>query len=103
MTVDTQLLGNTSDFGAKMREFRDYQVPNRYRMLDLAAKLLPDRPVDYCMKVNAPNKKIEVWQDVKTEAAHLKGVFRCGKVWICPVCGSKIAIHRRGEIEDDFG
>ena len=31
--------------------------------------------------------------------ARFTGTETCGSVWLCPVCSSKIAEHRRGEIE----
>lgn len=31
--------------------------------------------------------------------ARLHGVETCGSVWLCPVCASKIAEHKRGDIE----
>jgi hypothetical protein len=52
------------------------------------------------MKRAIPKKSIEVWKDNETGKAHLKGAMRCGSAWICPVCGSKIAVGRRVEIEE---
>lgn len=104
MTVSTERLGKIMNLGAASvdpaRDFRDYQVSNRYKMQEIAARLLPDRPVSYCSKKSIPRKNIEIWRDNKTGKAHLKGAMRCRSAWICPVCGGKIAVGRQVEIQE---
>ena len=46
-----------------------------------------------------PRKFVDVWKS-KQENFGYGGLFTCGSVWLCPVCASKIAEHRRIELTE---
>lgn len=97
--MTTQQLGITTDFGSTPRETRDDFISRRYRLLDTVRELLPHHRVSSCLHVPIPGKMVEIWQETKTGHAHLHGVGRCGSAWVCPVCATRIAIGRAGEIQ----
>jgi hypothetical protein len=47
-----------------------------------------------------PDRQMEIWKDKSTGKTHVHGVARCGSVWVCPVCASKISLARREEVQE---
>lgn len=70
----------------------------RWALRRLAGDLLPGHRVDKCGWRAVPGRQITVTRD--GEGRH--GVAHaavCGSVWVCPVCGAKIAAGRAAEVE----
>jgi hypothetical protein len=76
-------------------------ISSRYQLKDRAAELLPGFRVNTaCMLPIIPNRQFEIWKDRDTDRTHIHGVARCGSVWVCPVCASKISVGRREEVRE---
>ena len=70
-----------------------------YRLQEVAQDLLPGDRIGACMKHIVPGRStVDVMYSKRVKRAHLKGVMRCGSVWVCPVCSSTITERRRVEL-----
>ena len=49
-----------------------------------------------CMR--SRNGHADIMQDTKTGKSYYGSVIKCGSVWVCPVCSSRIAYKRREEL-----
>ena len=101
----TEALGSTTDFAShssiEAKNWRNNAVASRYRLQDIARGLLPKHRINVCMRVPIMGTgTIEILKDNHTGKAHIKGVGRCGNVWVCPVCSTKVTIGRRQELEE---
>lgn len=85
-------LGSTTKTVSAPRENR----ARRYRLQDIAARLLPEERVSWCSHRLA-HGELEVWKN--GEKSFARGVARCGSVWLCPTCASKISEERREELK----
>lgn len=84
-------------------------LARRYRLQDVAAKLLPIERVCKCGRRLAPRAKdvggqlVEpgtikvVWRDGR---AHYRNLYQCGSIWTCPVCAGRITEERRFELTE---
>lgn len=71
----------------------------RFALQAKARELLPDHRVGWCLRrFRAGNTKIGVVHAKSRGSAYFDGLMRCGRVWVCPVCASKIAETRRAEL-----
>ena len=80
------------------------QAAARELLLDVV-KLVPDvgyvpaERVCSCLRQPVPGAAgVEVWRDLRHQAAHYKQLFVCGSVWSCAVCQSKITEVRREQL-----
>jgi hypothetical protein len=63
---------------------------------DALADLMPSLPVSACVvRAHAPVSVVAL----ATGGVTYHGVYRCGSVWLCPLCGPIIAFRRRNELE----
>lgn len=67
----------------------------RYRLQGAAAKALPKERVSGCGRPAGP-----VGVRNGKHGAYFDGLFRCGSVWTCPVCASRISEVRRQEVAE---
>ena len=51
-----------------------------------------------CSKYRVPNCRAQVLLQKDLNKAHLTGLQRCGSVWRCPLCASKVSERRRAEL-----
>lgn len=73
----------------------------RYALQAKARELLPDHRVAWCMRrFRAERAKIDVVHARSRRSAYFDGLMRCGRVWVCPVCASKISESRRVELTE---
>ena len=100
---DGQPLGSIRKFASvaavATRNWRADMVVNRYKLQDAARRLLPNYAVNACMRVPIKTGVVEIWVDTQTNHAHIKNVGRCGSIWACPVCATRIGMGRRQELE----
>jgi hypothetical protein len=93
-------LGTTTNFGAANDEtglnYGENHKKARYQLAEKAKELLPNSRLTFCMHSLTA---VKVNQDIETGSAHLSGVAHCGLGWVCPVCGSKIAMGRRTDLQ----
>ena len=67
----------------------------RYRLQETAAWLLPEERVNWCgRRAHSP---VEIRKS--GDSCFFHGLARCGSVWYCPVCASKISEVRRSELQ----
>lgn len=65
------------------------------------AELLPDNRVKICYHHRVPAKdNVEVWYSTEKARAFYRNLMKCGQVWICPVCATRIAEIRRVMLRD---
>lgn len=62
-----------------------------------AKSLLPGERVNKCCNCAVPGSRIKVNLSI-SDVAYYKGLIKCGSVWMCPVCASRISEGRRVEI-----
>ena len=70
----------------------------RFILQSVARKALPKTRIDNCLRVRQKSKQVEVQQSKEFKKTFYSGLQTCGSVWACPVCASKIAERRRGEL-----
>ena len=86
-------LGSTTksvDIGYTERRSGRFSLHNHVR------RLLPNERVSHCM-CTCGSGGVEVLQ-APSQIASYGGLQVCGSVWTCPICSSKIAEERRGEL-----
>ena len=64
-----------------------------------ARKIFIGHRVSACCRVTVPQRKVEIWGDVKQKRAKYRNVIRCASVWHCPVCANNVTAHRRDELQ----
>lgn len=71
----------------------------RFKLQNIAVKLLPDHRVGTCCRARVPEQ--ETVNVVKYEGGGVgfSGLQQCNNVWVCPVCASRISEERRGELQ----
>lgn len=90
-------LGSTTKY---VTPGKDETRIRRYALQNVAAGLLPNDRVAWCLRRMTPNAEgVNVLYDAGHECAHYGNVMRCGSVWVCPICASKITERRRAEVE----
>lgn len=70
----------------------------RFRLQEIAAKILPDSSTSYCLK-RQQNGNTSVWKNDETGKARYTGLMTCGSRWVCPVCAAKKAVQSANEIK----
>lgn len=71
----------------------------RYVLQSRSAELLPMERVKNCLRFRiSRDKSVSVKYNNIRKRAHYHNVQRCGSVWNCPVCSSKITEVRKSEV-----
>lgn len=71
----------------------------RFYLQSLSRELLPDQRVADCLRKLIPiTDVVHVMHSHNSRSAHYKGLLVCARIWICPVCASKITERRRQEL-----
>lgn len=92
--IDGQFFRDTPPDSAHAPIFR------RFHLLKTAATLLPDERVSKCLAYLRPDAAgVEVLANTAEKRAKYAQLTRCGSVYMCPVCGSKIAQERNREVK----
>lgn len=93
-----EVLGSTTKYVTPTGS--DLARVKRYALQNVARGLLPGERVAWCLRHMTPDAGgVDVLYDSEHGCAHYGNLMRCGSVWTCPVCASKITERRRGEIE----
>lgn len=82
-----------NNFAASRKKVREA----RYRLRDVAARLLPEERVAKCGR-HPISAAVDFRNGVN--GAYVGGVVTCGSVWTCPNCAAKIAEARRQELDE---
>lgn len=73
----------------------------RYALQAKARELLPEHRVGWCMRrFRGEVSRVTIVRAKARGSAYFNGLMRCGRVWVCPVCASKISETRRTELND---
>lgn len=70
----------------------------RWALKSVVNQLFPISKTAKCSRMRIPHDSVKVLKDPKHGKAHYSGLVRCGSVWWCPLCASKIAERRRVEL-----
>lgn len=72
----------------------------RFYLQSLSRTLLPNERVTDCLRKIVPGPQIvTVMHAPDSQSAHYKNLIVCSRIWICPVCASKITERRRQELQ----
>jgi hypothetical protein len=87
------------------RKFDEAQERKRevWAMLNEAGRLLPDEAVSQCSRYKIDSRPVQVLRSCDSGRAFFAGLKRCGRLWVCPVCASKITEKRRQELREALG
>lgn len=73
----------------------------RYALQAKARELLPDHRVGWCMRrFRGETLRVTIVRAKSRGSSYYGGLMRCGRVWVCPLCASKISETRRTELND---
>lgn len=73
----------------------------RFALQAKARDLLPEHRVGWCMRrFRGETQRVSIVHAKSRGSAYFDGLMRCGRVWVCPVCASKISEARRTELND---
>lgn len=88
MSDNAKSLGTTTKYASK------------YRLLDTAQMIMDhdNHRVCMCCSAPVPDQTIEIRTDEDNQHASYAGTIKCGSVWACPICSSRIAEERRLEL-----
>lgn len=71
-----------------------------YFLQSVARELLPDQRVAWCLRrLQHFRETVEIIHDPERQAAYYRGLMRCSRIWMCPVCARKITETRRVELD----
>lgn len=102
--VSPKALGSTAKFASHAQQNnknkRDEATIKRFKLQNVARKLLPEKRVSNCLRLLIPNAQtVEVYHQPTGHTAHYKNLRTCDSVWDCPVCAAKITEQRRIELQ----
>lgn len=76
----------------------------RFALQAAARELAPSSRVRVCLRAVVPGRDcVEVWHSPARQKAYYKNLITCNRVWVCPVCASKITERRRVELARVLG
>lgn len=71
----------------------------RFALQAAARELAPSSRVRVCLRAIVPGRDcVEVWHSPARSRAYYVNLITCNRVWVCPVCASKITERRRQEL-----
>lgn len=70
----------------------------RWALKSVVNRMFPTSTTSKCSRWKIPNLSIRILKNPEYQKAHYAGLERCGSVWLCPLCASKIAERRRCEL-----
>lgn len=72
-----------------------------YFLQSIARELLPDQRVAWCLRRLQPFREtVEIMHNPERQTAYYRGLMRCSRIWMCPVCARKITETRRVELDE---
>lgn len=96
---------------AERKEYGENKKALRFMLHDIAGKLLPNERVAECFRKVVPDPRDEYHREFKTvdtyysehsNKCHERNLFKCGSVWVCPVCGYRVSEKRKEELVSAF-
>jgi hypothetical protein len=94
--------GNTAGLGSTYEicvQKSKGRAVGRFALQNAARRLLPESRVALCCR-RMTASYVQVLFDAEHGAAHYGGLLRCGCVWTCAVCASKVTSRRAEELRD---
>lgn len=96
-------LGSNDEVMFRFRDFALFWRKNpelaRFDLQAQARDLLPNERVKKCLRLRVTAEKdILLVKRPDYESAFYHNLQRCGSVWHCPICSTKIATYRRDEL-----
>lgn len=70
----------------------------RWALKAVVNRMFPTSRTSKCSRWKIPNQSVRILKNPEYKKAHYAGLERCGSVWWCPLCASKIAERRRSEL-----
>lgn len=70
----------------------------RWALKAVVNRMFPISTTSKCSRWKIPNQSVRILKNSEYKKAHYAGLERCGSVWLCPLCASKIAERRRSEL-----
>lgn len=70
----------------------------RWALKAVVNRMFPTSKTSKCSRWKIPNQSVRILKNPEYQRAHYTGLERCGSVWWCPLCASKIAERRRSEL-----
>jgi hypothetical protein len=71
----------------------------RFMLQSAARELAPSTAVRTCLRAVIPGRDcVEIWHSPTRQRAYYKNLITCNRIWVCPVCASKITTRRRDEL-----
>lgn len=71
----------------------------RFALQAAARELAPASRVRSCLRAIVPGRdSVEIWHSPTRRRAYYVNLITCNRVWVCPVCASKITERRRVEL-----
>jgi len=105
---DSGILGNIAKTASTVSQSHSLTIASdtssyrrlmRFYLQALARELLPHERVAQCLHALAPRSAtVDLMYSPQVKRAHYKGLIVCARVWICPVCASKISERRRVDL-----
>lgn len=76
----------------------------RFALQAAARELAPTSQVRNCLRAIVPGRDcVEIWHSPTRQRAYYVNLVTCNRVWVCPVCASKITERRRVELAHRLG
>lgn len=74
-------------------------IADRYYLQSVSRRLLPGDRCAMCCRLIIPGKDgVDIRKIEGARAAYFGNVMRCERLWLCPVCASRISENRRQEL-----
>lgn len=96
-TTSNDRLGTIANIASL--SLQDERTVYRFFLQDCARQLVPNERVADCLRCHAPLKEtVEVRKSQNHQTAYYANLVVCSRVWLCPVCASRITEERRKEL-----
>lgn len=84
---------------------KEFRRSVRYKLLQVSQLILSsNHRVNSCLRYRInKDDDVKILQHTEHGCLHYGNLMRCGSVWLCPVCGSKISEVRRLELQQAKG
>lgn len=86
--------------GSELRPVKTSQQARaeKWALKSVVNRMFPTSTTSKCSRWKIPNLSVRILKNPEYQKAHYAGLERCGSVWLCPLCSSKIAERRRSEL-----
>ena len=98
--VEISTFTSKNEINSELKPFKTSQQARaeRWALKAVVNLLFPTSSTSKCSRWNIPYQSVRILKNPEYQKAHYGGLERCGSVWWCPLCASKIAERRRAEL-----